>query len=105
MKKREVKKVVEPIIILEPIDIVKKFITDNGLDFSGSGSDLNGNCVILAGFICYVTIGSSGGRRVVFGLDLPSEAEEELLRVFDYAYNNDYSTFWDTPEAREKYKF
>ena len=27
--------------------IVKEFIKNNGLDFSGSGSDLNGNCVIL----------------------------------------------------------
>ena len=35
---------------------VEKFIKDNGLDFSGDGSELNSNCVILIGYMLYIGI-------------------------------------------------
>ena len=85
--------------------IVKEFIKNNGLDFSGSGSDLNGNCVILAGFISHIVTDSLVGGGLINDLKLSTEAEEELFRVFYYDYENNYGEFWDTPEAKEKYKF
>lgn len=105
MKKGEVKKVVEPAIILEPIEAVKKFTTDNKLDFTGSGSDLNGHCTTLAGFICYKAESMGEGYTIIDSLKLSDEATTELTRVFDYAYVNDYESFWEIPEAKEKYIF
>lgn len=85
--------------------IVEEFIENNGLDFSGTGSDLNGNCVILAGFISYKVDTNDEGLAIIENLKLSTEASEELFRVFKYAWDNSYFMFWDTPEAREKYKF
>lgn len=85
--------------------IVEEFIENNGLDFSGSGSDLNGNCTILAGFICYMVKSLEEGYAIIENLTISSEATEELIRVFEYAYYNDYGVFWKTPKAKEKYKF
>lgn len=85
--------------------IVKEFIKNNGLDFSGSGSDLNGNCVTLAGFICYIIDDKDTGYDIIGGLKLSTDAEIELYRVFEYAWMNDYEEFWKTPKAKELYKF
>ena len=86
--------------------IVKEFIKNNGLDFSGSGSDLNGNCVILAGFICHVSDGIyDDAVSLIEEIKLSTEANIELTRVFEFAFVNDYELFWETPEAKEKYKF
>ena len=95
---------------MEKLEIVKKFIEDNDLDFSGSGSELNGNCVILAGFICYVItrepeFTSTDGWEIIDELKSNTEVYNELLRVFDYAYENSYENFWTTEEAKEQYKF
>lgn len=88
---------------------VKKFIEDNKLDLSGSGSELNGNCVILAGFICYVIsleegIGSDG-NEIIAELDISADAAVELERVFDFAWANSYEKFWKIPAAKEQYVF
>lgn len=88
------------------MDRIKNFIEDNGLDFSDSGSSLNGNCVILAGFICHVIEGTGlTGGVTISNLALPTAAETELYRVFEFAYKSDYGNFWNTPEAAIKYKF
>ena len=95
---------------MEKLERVKKFIEDNDLDFYGSGSELNGNCVILAGFICYVitrepVFTSVDGWEIINGLKLNEDAHKETYRVFEYAYVNDYEKFWTTEEAKEQYKF
>lgn len=91
------------------LEIVKKFIEDNKLDLSGSGSELNGNCVILAGFICYVIdfseLGWKEGNELISELDLNFDANAELLRVFDFAYESSYEKFWKTTSAKEQYIF
>ena len=53
------------------------------MDFSGEGSDLNGNCVTLAGFICYITKSYDEGLTIVEGLKLSGEALAELTRVYN----------------------
>lgn len=85
--------------------IVKEFIKNNELDFDGYGSDLNGNCTILAGFICYIEEELEKGYIIIENLDIKDEAREELIRVYDYAYLSNYGAFWETPEAKEQYKF
>jgi len=85
--------------------IVKDFIKNNELDFSGTGSDLNGHCTTLAGFICHVFEEYEEGLRCIKELRLSEEAFDELVRVHEYAYNNNYYMFWDTPGAKELYKF
>jgi hypothetical protein len=91
------------------LQVVKKFIKENSLDFSGSGSDLNGACVALAGFICFVlNINDkefSDGTVLIEKLKLPTDAENELHRVYDFAYFNNYEHFWETEEAKEQYVF
>ena len=93
------------------VEIVKKFIEGNKLDFSGRGSELNGNCTTLAGFICYVldkdpdNYLSSHGYEIISELDISTDAAIELERVFEYAYNNYYEEFWKTPAAKKEYKF
>lgn len=93
------------------VEIVKKFIEDNKLDFSGRGSELNGNCTALAGFICYVLDedpdfnSKADGHNIIDELDFSVDANEELRRVFDYAYNSCYEKFWKTPAAKEQYVF
>ena len=95
----------------EQVKKVKKFIEDNKLDFSGRGSELNGKCTTLAGFICYVldkdpdNYLSSHGYEIISELDISTYAAVELERVFEYAYNNYYEEFWKTPAAKEQYVF
>lgn len=88
---------------------IEKFIADNKLEFEGVGSGLNGNCVILAGFLCHALIekseGQDGGIELIYTLALSPEAETELLRVFDFAWWHDYEDFWATGEAKEQYVF
>lgn len=93
------------------IEQVNKFIKENDLDFSGEGSELNGNCTILAGFICYLLaenhLVSSNGIKIINSplLELSKEATKELERVFDYAWKSNYKHFWKTKEATIQYKF
>ncbi len=87
-------------------NLIEKFIKLNGLDFSGSGSTLNGNCVILAGYACYLDL------SFLVLSDLIAESKSyspdfwvELEKVFDYAEKANYGAWWKTPEAIATYKF
>ena len=89
--------------------VVKKFIDNNDIDLSGTGSSLNGNCTVLAGFICYVVEKNKqtyyDGNYLIHNLKLTSDVETELYRVYDYAYRNNYEKFWKTSEAKTQYTF
>jgi len=90
---------------------IKQFIIDNELDFTGTDSDLNSNCCILAGFALYATDDINDFPRLAkylnkwTDIDLSYEAKKELERVYDYAYSNNYAEFWKTNEANEEYIF
>ena len=85
---------------------IEKFIKENGLSFIGTGSHLNGSCVVLAGYALHLKLNSFG-----FLLDaltvtkLSPTAEAELERVYDFAYVNSYEKFWKTKAAKLQYKF
>lgn len=91
---------------MNELNKIEQFIKDNNLDFVGSGSDLNANCVVLAGYACYL-----GFSNIVdifnsfINYKITSEAKDELDRVFEYAVNNNYKSYWTTEEAKKKYKF
>ena len=89
---------------------IEKFIQDNNLDFSGTGSDLNGNCVILAGYACYLGLDIEDMENIVDKLDIlhdttPDSPWDEFTRVFEYAYENDYGEAWNTDEYKKMYKY
>lgn len=89
---------------------LKKFLKDNKITFKGEGSALNSDCVVFAGFGLYVT---SDDISCVDDLctiisSLPGhnkDFETEFRRVFDYAYTNNYFSWWDSPQAKAKYTF
>lgn len=89
--------------------LLNEFITNNDLDFSGEGSDLNGNCVILAGYLCYLLdereLSSDDGDIAIGELKLSADATRELDRVFAYAYISSYERWWKSADAKAKYKF
>ena len=90
---------------------IQQFIKDNSLDFSGYGSDLNANCVVLAGYALHLNGDVNDFDKLLEDIeengvhDLTSEASSELERVYDFAYYNNYEDYWKTPEAKHRYKF
>jgi hypothetical protein len=84
--------------------MIKKFIEDNGLDFTGSGSELNGNCVILAGFALYKGLTKYDFEEEINEhIPLTSEVENELMIVFNYAKKKNYGKAWETEDYKKKY--
>jgi len=92
------------------INKIQEFIRNNCLDFTGSGSELNGNCVILAGYACYLGLDWTDLNILVQeDKDLIDNAKSkflvELERVFDCANRRMYGLYWHYPEAKKTYKF
>jgi hypothetical protein len=81
---------------------IEKFITDNKLNFRGSGSDLNGNCVILAGFALFCDEDIDCEELIEL---VDTNAAEEMRRVFEFAEDNNYGDWWTSEAAIEQYKF
>ena len=69
--------------------MIKKFIEDNNLDFTGSGSELNGNCVILAGYALHKGLIWEDLEDII-NTEFSSEASHEFDRVFTFAENKNY---------------
>jgi hypothetical protein len=87
------------------INLIQNFIVNNSLDFSGRGSGLNGNCVILAGYACYLGVDSI--EELIEGVlrEIDEESERELIKVFNYAKKNNYGEYWLTEDAKKTYVF
>jgi hypothetical protein len=90
---------------------IEKFIENNSLDFSGTGSDLNGNCVILAGYACYIGVNNTREFEDILdifdlrGDIIDSDAWDKLKDVFNYAHDNNYGEWWTKESAKTMYKF
>lgn len=86
---------------------ILKFTRENNLEFDLEGSALNGNCVILAGFACYMDKNDSQEIIDAIKEKYPtSDAfDAEFERVFNYANDNNYGSWWKLPEANKLYKF
>jgi hypothetical protein len=84
------------------IEKLKKFIKDNNLEFnSGSGGDIN--ILALCGYACY--IGATSDDCIETVNSSLQEVDDEINRVFDYAFKNKYAKFWETEKARKQWKF
>jgi hypothetical protein len=85
---------------------LQRFIVNNELKFKGNGSGLNSDCCILAGYALY--LGVEDKITLVKAVDESvSDAdtfEDELCRVFKYAYESNYGKWWEIEENRKMYK-
>lgn len=89
---------------------IVKFIKENKLDLtSGAGSDLNSACTILAGYALHLGIDEVDTLNEyveeALGHSTSYEYDEEMNKVFEYAYDNNYGAFWTTKKAKSMYKF
>jgi hypothetical protein len=95
---------------MENNEKIVKFIADNKLDLAiGAGSGLNSACVILAGYALYLGIDDIDtlNEYVEESLEGPTsyDYDEEMNKVFQFAYENNYGAWWKTPQAKKMYKF
>ena len=95
---------------MENNEKIVKFIADNKLDLTiGAGSGLNSACVILAGYALHLGIDEVDtlNEYVEESLEGPTsyDYDEEMNKVFEYAYNNNYGGWWTSAEAKKMYKF
>ena len=86
------------------VNKIQKFIKANGLDFTGSGSELNGNCVSLAGYALHLDLTYAELVKLMTKIQV-EHVNYELERVFDYAYDHNYGAWWSTDDAKDQYKF
>lgn len=95
-------------IMKEDTKELVNFIIENNLNFNGSGSNLNGMCVVLSGYALYRGYMNTEFLKEAINEVFPKASgnyEKELERVFLYADNNDYGNYWKTEEAKLMYKF
>ena len=94
-------------LITKNKDLVN-FIIENSLNFNGSGSGLNGMCVVLAGYALHLGYTNTEGLKEAINEVFPKAVgnyEKELERVFTYADDNNYGKYWKTEDAKLMYKF
>jgi hypothetical protein len=88
---------------------LKKFLKDNNITFSGTGSALNSDCVVFAGFSLFVTNAEYSLEEMYpFIESIPGhnkDYQSEFNRVYDFAFYNNYQDWWDKEEAKKKFKF
>jgi len=92
------------------VNLIEQFVINNKLNFTRSGSDLNGNCVILAGYACYLGLDWNEFTNLVIEFDpndevFPCYIWNDMEKVFEYAYNHDYGKWWNSPDAKKMYTF
>lgn len=104
----------------QKVDKLVAFIKDNDLDFKTTGSSLNSAVVVLCGFALYIDgpdedlsdedLISAVDRSFLESKEkIPTHARveyvDEIYRVFEYACDNNYGTWWSSPLAAKQYKF
>lgn len=96
---------------------IKKFIEENQLSFTDTGSSLNGNIVIICGYACFLELNEEEFINLFANairlndkdwepiLTKHLELEKELRRVFFYADYAYYGDWWKNEDAHSMYKF
>jgi len=82
---------------------IQEFIKNNGLDFTGSGSDLNSNFCSLSGYALHLGLTLDELKEKM--TDEQLDEVDELDRVFDFAESHNYGAWWTSDDAKEQYKF
>jgi len=85
--------------------VLVKFIKDNGLAFTGTGSGLNSDCIILSGFCNYKKIPLDDALDEFKGNGNYGDIEKELTKTHKYAEENNYGIWWASTAARDMYTF
>jgi len=84
--------------------LLSKFIIDNKLTFWAG--DRNSNTVTLCGYACFI---GADDDEVVEAIRNTKDAsrpdESEISRIWNFADQNNYQSFWNKPEAKTQYKF
>jgi len=86
-----------------PENKIEKFIKNNNLDFSGSGSDLNSSHCIICGYALYIGIEDF---TQLLDLFVDTEIEEDTFQfenVWDYANHNYYEDWWKIEGNRNQF--
>jgi len=81
-----------------------KFIKNNKLNFTDSGSSLNSNYMIISGYACWLEMTENDLIKSFAG-ELDSHVEAELRRIFKYCESRDYGAWWNKADAKFAYKF
>ena len=98
-------------------ETVKKFIEDNKLTFEVGSR--NSEATILCGFINYLNEVENDSEDMEYfsihnlldllnkisNIEVTTELEEEIEKVFKYAENNDYGKWWTKRKAHSQYIF
>jgi len=93
------------------MDVLEKFIRDNDLLFSSTGSELNSDCTIISGFALYQNKDKDdilAAIKAANGGTAPNyTVKEELNRVFKFAKTYHYGAWWHSneEEARLMYEY
>lgn len=83
---------------------IKEFIKENKIDFSVG--QRNSSCVVLVGYAQHLGLTESQLQEELKNESIKdSFIAEEVTRLFDYCKARNYKYFWDTPKAKELYKF
>lgn len=83
--------------------ILQKFIEDNNLSFQEG--QRNTSTVILCGFSLYNEISIQEIHNAINDKEFSSELTQELKRVYEYAKRNNYREYWNSEDAKTRYKF
>lgn len=88
------------------VEKLQKFIEDNKLDFTASGSSLNSAFTTLSGYSLFINTSEDEIRDVLENTgELTSMELKEFDRVYNYSKKNNYGEWWKKEEAKKMYKF
>ena len=88
---------------MENVEILKKFIVDNNLQFTEGRR--NSDCTILSGFALHKECNFDECVDAIDIAVFTTETSIELERVFNYAEDNNYGSWWKSPYAKEQFIF
>lgn len=82
---------------MDKIEKIETFIEQNNIDFTGSGSDLNGSYVVVIGYGLYLGLSEDELCEVI-----PDAVDQDdFERIFKCAELNDYGDWWEDEDNRK----
>lgn len=89
----------------EDIKKIKDFIKNNGITFEHGSR--NTHSTIISGYSLSLPSTSKSGLVKILLEECPNIKgyPKEFNNVFEFAKRNNYERYWDTVDAKERYKF
>lgn len=83
---------------------LKEFIKTNNLTIKeGSGGNID--IATLCGYALYKEFSLEDCKNAIEETDKTPKLMQEIERIYEYASQNDYSTWWATEDAISQYTF